>query len=124
MMTKMTVFSILGRKIAPALLLLLPAAAVCAQNAPASGTPASPAKTQQMQPAQPTNLPTSAAPAPASLAKTPVADTSTTPATPATTEPNRAQAYFHLALAGVYEDDAISDGRTDEVNKAIEEYKL
>jgi len=24
----------------------------------------------------------------------------------------------------VYEDDAISDGRTDEVNKAIEEYKL
>jgi len=42
----------------------------------------------------------------------------------ATTEPNRAQAYYHLALAGVYEDDAISDGRTDEVNKAIEEYKL
>ena len=50
----------------------------------------------------------------------------TTPASPATatTEPNRAQAYYHLALAGVYEDDAISDGRTDEVNKAIEEYKL
>ncbi len=40
------------------------------------------------------------------------------------TEPNRAQAYYHLALASVYEDDAISDGRTDEVNKAIEEYKL
>ena len=41
-----------------------------------------------------------------------------------TTAPNRAQAYYHLALAAVYEDDALSDGRTDEVNKAIEEYKL
>jgi tetratricopeptide (TPR) repeat protein len=121
MMTKMTAFSILGRTIAPALLLLLPAAAVRAQNAPAAGTPATPAK---MQPAQPTDAPTSAAPAQAAPAKTPAADTGTTPATPATTQPNRAQAYFHLALAGVYEDDAISDGRTDEVNKAIEEYKL
>jgi tetratricopeptide (TPR) repeat protein len=49
--------------------------------------------------------------------------------TPATakapvTEPNRALAYYHLALASVYEDDAISDGRSDEVNRAIEEYKL
>jgi tetratricopeptide (TPR) repeat protein len=123
MMTKMTAFSILGRKIAPALLLLLPAAAVCAQNAPASGAPAAPAK---MRPAQPTDAPTSAAPAQASPAKTPAADTGATPASSATatTGPNRAQAYFHLALAGVYEDDAISDGRTDEVNKAIEEYKL
>jgi tetratricopeptide (TPR) repeat protein len=42
----------------------------------------------------------------------------------AATEPNRAQAYYHLALAAVYQDDATSDGRTDEVNKAIEEYKL
>ena len=40
------------------------------------------------------------------------------------TEPNRALAYYHLALASVYEDDAISDGRSDEVNRAIEEYKL
>jgi tetratricopeptide (TPR) repeat protein len=120
MMTKMTVFSILGRKIAPVLLLLIPAAAVCAQNAPASSAPA---KTQQARPHDP---PTSAAPAQAAPAKTPAADTGTTPASPATatTEPNRAQAYYHLALAGVYEDDAISDGRTDEVNKAIEEYKL
>ena len=43
---------------------------------------------------------------------------------PPQAEPNRAQAYYHLALASVYEDDAISDGRSDEVNKAIEEYKM
>jgi tetratricopeptide (TPR) repeat protein len=115
MMTETTRFSILGRKIAPALLLLLPAAAVCAQNAPAS-----PAKTQQ---ARPTDPPSSTAPAPTAPAKTPAADTGTNPGT-ATTEPNRAQAYFHVALAAVYQDDATSDGRTDEVNKAIEEYKL
>jgi tetratricopeptide (TPR) repeat protein len=70
--------------------------------------------------------PSTAAPAQTAPPKTPAVDTGTTPASPATatTEPNRAQAYYHLALAGVYEDDAISDGRTDEVNKAIEEYKL
>jgi tetratricopeptide (TPR) repeat protein len=79
-----------------------------------------------MQPAQPTDAPSSAAPAQAAPAITPAADTGTTPASQATatTEPDRALAYYHLALAGVYEDDAISDGRTDEVNKAIEEYKL
>jgi len=110
MMRKMTAFTTLGRKIAPALLVFLPAAVACAQNAPA--------KVQQP--------PSTAAPAQAAPAKAPAADTGATPASPATakTEPNRAQAYYHLALAGVYEDDAISDGRTDEVNKAIEEYKL
>jgi len=120
MMRKMTAFPILGRKIAPALLLFIPAFAVCAQNSPATGAPAGPAKTQQAQP------PTSVAPAQAAPAKTPVADTGTTPASQATaaTEPNRALAYYHLALAAVYEDDAVSDGRSDEVNKAIEEYKL
>jgi len=123
MMTKMTVIPILGRTIAPVLLLLIPAAAVCAQNAPVTGAQATPAKTQ---PARGTDPPSSAAPAQAAPAKTPAVDTSTSPTSPATasTEPNRAQAYYHLALAGVYEDDAISDGRTDEVNKAIEEYKL
>ena len=35
-----------------------------------------------------------------------------------------AQAYYHLALASVMRDDAVSDGRSDEINKAIEEYKL
>ena len=39
-------------------------------------------------------------------------------------EPNRAQAYYHLALAAIYEDDAISEGRPDDITRAIEEYKL
>ena len=39
-------------------------------------------------------------------------------------ETSRAQAYYHLALASVYEDDAVSEGHTDEINQAIEQYKL
>ncbi len=114
MMTKMTVFPILGRKIAPALLLLLPAVAVRAQNAPA--------KTQQP--------PSAAAPAQTAPVKTATAEQDATTGEnagsqpPTTTESNRALAYYHLALAAVYQDDATSDGRSDEVNKAIEEYKL
>ena len=46
------------------------------------------------------------------------------PTTAPFTESNRAQAYYHLALASVYEDDAVSEGRSDEVNQAIEQYKL
>ena len=126
MMTKMTVFLTPGHKIALALLLLLPAAAVCAQTAPAaSGTPASPQEKPKNARGQSTPETTAPAPVPAPAAA-PAATTPTSGAmtTSATAEPNRAQAYYHLALAGVYEDDAISDGRTDEVNKAIEEYKL
>lgn len=113
MMIKMIAFTTLRRKFAPALLLFLPAVAACAQ---ANAVPASPAKTQPAQPA--------AAPVQSAPARTPAAAPGTAPASQATNEPNRALAYYHLALAGVYEDDAISDGRTDEVNKAIEEYKL
>jgi len=39
-------------------------------------------------------------------------------------ESDRAQAYFHTALAGMYEEDAVSEGHPDEVTRAIEEYKL
>jgi tetratricopeptide (TPR) repeat protein len=38
--------------------------------------------------------------------------------------PNRSMAYYHAALASMYEDDAISEGRPDEITHAIEEYKL
>jgi tetratricopeptide (TPR) repeat protein len=122
MMRKMTPFPTFGRNFAPVLWLLIPAAVVCAQkasqSAPSPTAPASPAKTGQVQPA---SLPEQAAPA-----KAPAAEPAPKPANPApaTSEPDRAKAYYHLALASVYEDDAISDGRTDEVNKAIEEYKL
>ncbi len=116
MMRKMTTFPSLGRRVAPALLFLIPSAVLCAQNAPAR-----PAKTQQTQPA-------------ATPAKAPVVEPASNPAksNPAggnsaagapSAQPNLAQAYYHLALAAAYEDD-VADGRTDEVNKAIEEYKL
>lgn len=55
---------------------------------------------------------------------TPAATSTQSKASAAPTEPNRATAYYHLALASVYEDDAVSEGRSDEVNRAIEEYKL
>ena len=126
MMTKMIAFPTFGRTIAPALLLLVSAAAVSAQNGPQNtpspAAPASPAKTGQVQPG---SVPEQTAPA-----KTPVAEPETKPAassanqTPPAAEPDRAKAYYHLALAAVYEDDAVTDGRSDEVNKAIEEYKL
>ncbi len=126
MMTKMIAFPTFGRTIAPALLLLVSAAAVSAQNGPQNtpspAAPASPAKTGQVQPGS--------APEQTAPAKTPVAEPETKPAassanqTPPAAEPDRAKAYYHLALAAVYEDDAVTDGRSDEVNKAIEEYKL
>ena len=126
MMTKMIAFPTFGRTIAPALLLLVSAAAVSAQNGPQNtpspAAPASPAKTGQVQPG---SVPEQTAPA-----KTPVAEPETKPAassanqTAPAAEPDRAKAYYHLALAAVYEDDAVTDGRSDEVNKAIEEYKL
>ncbi len=125
MMTKSFLRPTIGRKFAVAVLFLLPVALVCAQNGPASGSSASPAKSQQAQPgaapaqASPAQAPKSGAQPSQSSQAPPAA-----PASTATTEPNRAQAYYHLALAAVYEDDAVSDGRTDEVNQAIEQYKL
>jgi tetratricopeptide (TPR) repeat protein len=37
--------------------------------------------------------------------------------------PNRAAAYYHAALAGMYEEQAVSSGRAEYVQPAIEEYK-
>ncbi|MGH9589289.1 MAG: tetratricopeptide repeat protein, partial [Terracidiphilus sp.] len=36
---------------------------------------------------------------------------------------SRAQAYYHDGLAAIYEDDALNQGRPDDVTRAIEEYK-
>ena len=51
------------------------------------------------------------------------------PATPAkaenkSPEPDRSKAYYHTALAGMLEDEAVSEGHPDQVTQAIEEYKL
>jgi tetratricopeptide (TPR) repeat protein len=43
---------------------------------------------------------------------------------PAATPADRAQAYYHLALANAYEEDAVTLGRPELVTQAIEEYKL
>jgi tetratricopeptide (TPR) repeat protein len=106
-----------------ALAVVWPATQICAQNtpgAPAQGSPASggptpsslaPAKTPVASPLQ--IAPANAAPAEPAKA----ADSTTTP-------PNRALAYYHLALASGYEEQAIEDGRPELVTQAIEEYKL
>jgi tetratricopeptide (TPR) repeat protein len=41
----------------------------------------------------------------------------------ATTEPDRAKAYYHLALANTYEEDAVTYGSQDFANRAVDEYK-
>jgi tetratricopeptide (TPR) repeat protein len=91
-----------------------------------SGTPASPVKSQQAQPsaAPAQTAPAQAAPSQTAPAQAPKANATPSQANTGAAEPNRAQAYYHLALASVYEDDAVSDGRSDEINKAIEEYKM
>jgi tetratricopeptide (TPR) repeat protein len=44
-------------------------------------------------------------------------------ATPAHQDANRAQAYYHAALADLYEEQAINSGRPEYVQHAIDEYK-
>jgi tetratricopeptide (TPR) repeat protein len=95
-------------KTAAASLVLLPALPVCAQNAPAVTTPAKPAQAKPALPA-PASSPAAAKTAPA--------------ATPAQAA-DRSQAYLHVALASIYEDNAVSQGKPENVNRAIEEYKL
>ncbi len=47
------------------------------------------------------------------------------PAKPADSapQPNRASAYYHAALADMYEEQAVNSGRAEYVQPAIEEYK-
>jgi tetratricopeptide (TPR) repeat protein len=100
MMKKKLTLPALATEFAAAILFLTPAASVCAQNSSKTADQGIAAQAQAQNQAK------------AGPAQKPL------------TEQNRAQAYYHLALAAVYEDDAISEGRTDEVNRAIEEYKL
>jgi tetratricopeptide (TPR) repeat protein len=59
---------------------------------------------------------------PAAFAQT--APAPVAPAASTASAPDRSLAYYHAALAGAYADDAISQGRPDLLNKAIEEYKV
>ncbi len=96
-----------------ATLAVLPVALAHAQSAPATAAPANQHKQTQPQQA-PTSAPTQVA----------MADTKPSTSSTATPSPSRAMAYYHAALAATYEDDALSDGRPDDVTRAIEEYKL
>ena len=79
---------------AAAFLVLLPSVSVRAQKVPAGAAPATPATAKSA------------------------------PAVTAAQAPDRAQAYYHLALANTYEDQAVSEGRPEYATRAIEEYKL
>jgi len=103
-------------KFAAASLVLLPALPVCGQKAPDVFPPDT---------AAPASKPSKAVPAKAAPAESvaPAKTASDKSATPAA-KPDRAQAYYHLALADSYEEDAATLGRPELVTQAIEEYKL
>ncbi len=98
--------------IAAAFLVLLPATLIYAQHEPGSTLPESlaPGKAPAAAPGQ--TEPAQAAPAKAAAA-----------AESAATPPDRAVAYYHLALATIYEDEALESGRPEYITRAIEEYK-
>jgi tetratricopeptide (TPR) repeat protein len=104
--------------IAAALAVSLPALPVCAQNEPGRTLPetAAPKKLPSATPAP--TAPTKPA-LPAAPAKAAPAESAATPAQP----PDRASAYYHLALASSFEDEAIEMGRPEYATFAIEEYK-
>src|SRR5580698_4821978 len=106
MMTKKTDSPTYWLPFAAALLVLSPVAPLCAQS---STTGAAPAKSPA---------------APASMAAATKAATPASTVQAPNTTPNRSQAYYHLALAATYEDDALSEGRPEDVTHAVEEYKL
>jgi tetratricopeptide (TPR) repeat protein len=111
--------------IAAAALILLPPAPICAQNSPANSTSPSPAPSSTNdQQSQPNVAPAQVAPVETASADSGAKAVSAEPDSAIAGETSRAQAYFHLALASVYEDDAVSEGHTDEINQAIEQYKL
>ncbi|MDR3774739.1 MAG: tetratricopeptide repeat protein [Terracidiphilus sp.] len=94
--------------VAAASLLLLPVVPACAQTAPAKAPAAAqdPSKT----------------PAPASPGRPKAAELEPA-AKPATKQQDRAVAYYHLALANVYEDEALENGNNDAARLAADEYK-
>jgi tetratricopeptide (TPR) repeat protein len=75
------------------------------------------AQTTQGKPAQPDATIPGKAPAGSS----PATGTGSSPV--AAQEPDRAVAYYHLALANIYEDDALESGNTDASRLAVDEYK-
>jgi tetratricopeptide (TPR) repeat protein len=88
---------------AAALFLMLPVAPVRAQTTPVKLPPE-------------TAAPANPSPAPGKPAQAAPAETAATP-------PDRAVAYYHLALAATYEDEALESDRPEFITRAIDEYK-
>lgn len=109
MMTRKTYLPTLWLVFAATVAFLPPAGPVCAQNKPGVPAAASPSKSPAASPA-----PTKATAKPAKAAVNAEA------AAPV----NRAQSYYHSALASLYEEVAFTEGRPEYVTRAIEEYKL
>jgi len=84
-----------------------------AMHGHAQSNSGSPAQTSPAPAKAPVASPIQIAPANASAAVTPAAQT-----------PDRSQAYYHLVLAGMYEEEAVTQGRPELVTRAVEEYKL
>ena len=104
MMKPKTCLLPLWLSVAAALAVLLPALPARAQNEPGKTLPE-------------TSAPTKLAPAaPVQAAPAKAAETAPQP-------PDRASAYYHLALASSYEDEAVEMGRPEYAAFAIEEYK-
>jgi tetratricopeptide (TPR) repeat protein len=111
MMKTKPVFSPSWLSFAAASLVFVPVASLSGQTTPAQA-PATPA------PASPP--PAQSAPV-VKIAKAPVepsqAHQASTPA------PDRSVAYYHLALANIYEDEALENGNNDDARLAVDEYK-
>jgi tetratricopeptide (TPR) repeat protein len=90
---------------AAASIVLLPVIPACAQTAPGQTAPAQTA---------PVKLQASSA------AQKPAA---TDPSGTSASEANRSVSYYHLALANIYEDEALENGNTDAARLAVDEYK-
>jgi tetratricopeptide (TPR) repeat protein len=100
MMNRKFAVSLSSLSFAAASLVLLP---VSAQTAPAAAQP------PQVKPAMPVPAPAAGSPA--------------LPAGAAASASNRSVAYYHLALANIYEDEALETGNSDDARLAIDEYK-
>jgi len=112
-MKQQTRFLTFSMSFAAAFFLLLPAMYAHTQNEPAQKEPGS-TLPETKAPAK--------APAPADAAKAPKDQVE--PSQVAAPAPDRAQAYYHVALADIDEDEAAESGRPELETRAIEEYKL
>jgi len=105
-------------------IVLLPLAPLCAQSTPLKAAPATTTPGATI-PAAPAQIPVAGQAAPAKSTKDQSQQNQVHPgaASPAAPSSDRAIAYYHLALANIYEDEALENGNTDAARLAVDEYK-